>query len=272
MEIMLYWSPLFLEDKMKKLLSILLMVLVVGFCFADEALEVEENSNSVDLSVLETQNQLLQLLNENQLNQDSLNAIAATNEVIAEEHEAQKAEIEYNKTKNVIKRNLKNRPNSYLAIGFNVPLQLNTLDMESISNSFENLTNWGVSFHRIQFGTKWFSVKLDGAFNFIELNEKKEFSMSIMGYLGLSPFHNRYFYLGLYGGLGIDFISSYSCLDVAGCGVFNLNLSENVGIFVNVDAAYRVSGSWFNEETPDPGYKVAKMWKLTPSIGLSFKR
>ena len=44
MEIMLYWSPLFLEDKMKKLLSILLMVLVVGFCFADEALEVEENS------------------------------------------------------------------------------------------------------------------------------------------------------------------------------------------------------------------------------------
>ena len=77
---------------MKKLLSILLMVLVVGFCFADEALEVEENSNSVDVSVLDAQNQLLQLLNENQLNQDSLNAIAATNEVIAEEHEAKKEE------------------------------------------------------------------------------------------------------------------------------------------------------------------------------------
>ena len=78
---------------MKKILSVLLMILVVGFCFADE-IESEENTTTVDLSVLESQNQLLQLFSENQLNQDSLNAITAVNDALAKENEAQKAEIE----------------------------------------------------------------------------------------------------------------------------------------------------------------------------------
>ena len=230
---------------MKKLLSLLFMILVVGFCFADEALETEENSNSVDLSVLETQNQLLQLLNENQLNQDSLNAIAATNEAIAEKNEAQKAEIEYNKPHNVIKRNLKNREGKYIALGFNLPLQLENLDMDSISKSFEKLNNWGFGIHNIHFGSKWFSVKFDGAFNFIELNEQKEFSMSIMGYLGLSPFHNRYFYTGLYAGIGLDMVAGYSCFDVAVCVTFQISLTlyfgsgsfSSIQLLVNLYAA-----------------------------------
>ena len=72
---------------MKKILSVLLMILVVGFCFADE-IESEENTTTVDLSVLESQNQLLQLFSENQLNQDSLNAITAVNDALAKENEA----------------------------------------------------------------------------------------------------------------------------------------------------------------------------------------
>ena len=256
---------------MKKLLSLLFMILVVGFCFADEALEVEENSNSVDLSVLETQNQLLQLLNENQLNQDSLNAIAATNEVIAEEHEAKKEEMEYNKPQNVIKRNLKNKEGKYIGFGFNLPLQLENLDMDSISKSFEKLNNWGFGFHNIYFGSKWFSIKFEGSLNFIKINNQNELSISFMGYLGLSPFHNRYFYTGLYAGIGLDMIAGYSCFDVAGCGTFAYNITEKLGIFINVDVAYRVSKSWIDKNEPDPKYNVSDIWKVTPSLGLSFK-
>lgn len=256
---------------MKKILAVLLMILVVGVCFADE-IESEENTTTVDMSVLESQNQLLQLFSENQLNQDSLNAITAANEALAKENEAQKEEIEYNKTKNVIKRNLKNREGKFLAFTFNVPLQVKTLDMESISNSFKNLSNWGVSAHSINYGSKWFSVKTDISLGFIKLNEENEFSMSLMGYLGLSPFHNRYFSTGLYAGLGLDMYAGYSCFDLAGCGNFILYLSDSFGIYINLDAAYRVSGGWIDEENPDPGYDVTKLWKITPAIGLSFKK
>lgn len=256
---------------MKKLLSILLMVLVVGFCFADEALEVEENSQTVDMSVLEAQNQLLQLLNENQLDQDALSAIAAANEAITEEHETKKEEIEYNKPQNVLKRNLKNREGKYICFGVNLPLQLENLDMDSISKSFTKLNNWGIGIHNINFGTKWFSIKSDFSFNFIKINNQNEFSLSIMGYLGLSPFHNRYFYTGLYAGIGLDMVAGYSCFDVAGCGVFTYNMTENLGIFINIDAAYRMSQKWHDKNEPDPEYNVSHIWKVTPSIGLSYK-
>ena len=265
---------------MKKKLSILCFIFLITLTFAQETnSEQNETIEEFDISSImaESQNQLLQILDEEEQKNSLLDVIQSDSEIFAEENkeiaERAKREKEEAKPINQIKKKITNKPYTYGLYGVDLFFSTQNFDMDSFTQELNN-TLYGLSGQMIS-GVKFWSVKTGIVFDFdfTALEDDSFLVMTVPISFGFAPIHNDFFVLGLYGTYTFELFGNYLYHGIGGSTVLTLNLGKKWGIFANVDATYRFAENFFNDELPEPNIPSAllKTWKINPSIGISVK-
>ena len=213
---------------MKKLIFVFFVCLMVSFCFANTE---GSNSESIEDSVQDMQNQLLQALNNNSaldILEENAKIMTEKNEEIEKENKdaeiKEKEEAKKKKKEARKKRNENNYSTGYLGVGCNFS------------------TSESLGFHASYVGSRnFFTIKMNGDFN-----SSKCFFFSG----GLTPIHSDNAFLGLFATAGTDSERDGTLFGVS--GTFIWNFARVIGFYFNLDCI-----------------KYSYNWKLFPTLGLS---
>lgn len=230
---------------------IIIFILIFGsFCFLT-AQEKEDLELLQSLTEEENDSEFLDALQK----EDEI--IAAQNEIISQENEWIEQEKEKIKKK---KRQNKKGEGGYLGTGLNFPLNICT-------NNFQ--IPLGVSLFW-QGNREYIAFKFNCNFDFIKYSEEAVNFSSFLS-LGLSPIHNEFCFVGLYGTWGNDVIDNYSYFSYGVSGLLLFNFSKKWSAFINCDATYRNKGEYLDKEKNAP-YPPSfdNSWRVCPSIGICY--
>ena len=128
----------------------------------------------------------------------------------------------------------------------------------------------GISLHGVACYT-YVSLKGNIGWDFVKYAEETSVLFGATISAGLSPIHNDYWFIALYGTVGFEKIENYSYVSYGASGTVMVNVSDHLGIFINCDATYRATGDYKGDEEIAPYDPLfLKSWRVCPSIGISY--
>ncbi len=261
---------------MKKILSMLLICVLGTFCF----IYAEESDDSQPETDME--NQLLQAFGGEE-SDSTLDALQDSNDLITEEDESsaqekerierekeQEAKAKAQKKKEIRKKKSENKTMlGSIAVGANAPFTLNT--SSNHKDKYNTPIPAGISAYIIgNFNIVAFKTNCN--WDFIKAVEDDSVRFSWIASLGLTPIHNDYCFIGFYGTLGlIDKIEKYEYTSYGGSVNMLVNLSDNFGLLMNLDATYRGKAEYKGDEEIAPYVAhYLNTWRVCPSIGFFY--
>ena len=260
---------------MKNKLFILLVLIFSSFCFAEEN---DMQESQVDLE--QSHNQLLEIINEDLNNNDSLKILQENSEQYIQKNEEivqEKEEIEEAKRKiveekkKVRKEKRENKFYSYYTFAVDLPLTY----QKDVAFDFplNSPSPFGISIGMLSALQKW-SFKANINWDFYNLQENSLDVLSLILSAGRAPIHNDYLFLGYFFTLGLaENVGDYNYISIGGSGSVVYNFSKNWGLYLNLDAIYRISESFDGEKVTDPMLSsiLKDTWKINTSVGFSFR-
>ena len=259
---------------MKKTAFMIFVLVFTSFCF----LNAEENNDDLQsLQEINLESQLLQALGEEENDSSFLDALEDSNDLITDENESiiqEKERIEQEKEAEKIAKQderKKKRENKglseYFGLGANILLNP-YVDVEN--TEFDaNQMPMGISLHWLgNYGFVTGKASLN--WDFVKYTDK---NVSFVGCfsLGITPIHNDYCFIGFYGTVGAEEIEKYSYASYGGSVNLLFNFPNRFGIFLNLDATCRTSGTYKGDEEIPPYLPAyTGTWRVCPSIGITY--
>ena len=181
-------------------------------------------------------------------------------EKLKEEEKQQKAleRIEKLQSKNHI---------TFISLGVNAPFNISYEPDTTLNDTSFPL---GMSAHLVS-SYMYISGKGNVNCDFIKYSEKTSAVIGGTVSLGITPVHNSYWFIGLYGTFGFEKIENYSYPSYGGSVNMLFNFSNRFGIFMNVDATHRGKATYEGDEEIAPYDPLfLNSWRICPSIGFSY--
>lgn len=246
---------------------------VIFLCVLSSTVVANENDDSL-LSVDVSQSQILELLNEESVNMDSLKILQENSEqYIQKNEEINEAQQELEKKQKKIeeekvrekKQKRSNKPAYYLPFGLNTMSSYNNKTLYSI---YDTPIPIGMSFGVLNTLNSW-SFKCSFDFSFFKSLDKPGAAIALS--LGRAPIRNDYLFFGYYlTWIPNETLALYSYSSVGATGTLIINFSERFGFYINVDATYRYNEEFNNEKVTDISNSfVNNTWRVCPSVGFA---
>lgn len=244
---------------MKKILSILFVGILLSFCFVyAEEVSGEDALGTNPLDALQDFNKEIEEENEKILQEQ-------------EEEKRQKKRIKQEeKRQKAQERAEKLQPKNYItfvALGANAPFNISSNPDTTLNDTSFPM---GMSAHLV---SSYMYVSFKGTVNcdFIKYSKKTSAIIGTNLSLGLTPIHNDYWFIGLYGSFGFEKIEKYSYPSYGGSVNMLFNFSDRFGLFINCDATHRGTAEYNGDEEIAPYEPLfLNSWRICPSIGFSY--
>lgn len=127
----------------------------------------------------------------------------------------------------------------------------------------------GASLHLV-YAVSYLTLKGNINWDFITFSDKTSMIFGGSISLGLTPIHNEFLFLGIYGTAWFDKIEDYMYTSYGPSATVIFNLPKNFGVFLNCDFIYRTKekyqGNLANPDKP----RFLNSWRICPSIGISY--
>lgn len=198
-----------------------------------------------------------------------LDSFLDEDEMILEQNEKIVQEEKDSERDKLISKNRKkeNRVISgYICTGVNIPFNFDMTIEEKSGSTFP----FGISLHGIG-NQGYIAFKGNVNCDFIKYSKDSSVLFSCTLSLGLTPMHNEFCYIGLFGTFGIDEIDNYTYPSYGGSGTVIFNFAKRWGILINCDATCRQKGEYKGEKKIDPpAPHFVGSWRVCPSIGFTY--
>lgn len=251
---------------MKKIFFTFIFLFLTTFCFANTE-EYLITSDSFRTAYLALQDEIIMTLEVS--NSDTF--VASAIEDLSSASQSQRnAELEKNKQKEAVKKNkLKNKPYQFACFG--VSASISPINLELSSADFTNFA-FGLFYQPILVYNIWTFKGSVGGELFKNYQNEAIFSLYILGSLGISPLHNDYLYLAIYGTYCFETMNGYTYHSAGGSLTFGFKCSNIVFAIINLDATYRFTEN-FDTEYEDiiPMNSLYGTWRFAPSISIALK-
>ena len=238
------------------------IVLIVSSIFFTFSFFV--NAEEID----DSQSQLLEIFGDEAQKEadDSFDALEILQESNDEYVQKNEEIIQDTKKKNK-ERNRKNASlSSFIGAGYNIPFNLN-YDTAVKTSDFPS----GISAHYIT-SYMYISGKANLNWDFQKYTDNTAVISGATFSLGLTPIHNEYCFIGLYGTFGTDKINDYSYTAYGASATVIFNIAHNFGLLINCDATHRSLEKYNGTEDPAPyPPHFLNSWRICPSIGITYR-
>ena len=254
---------------MKRICAILIFLGIFCSAFSEEV----EDNQKVNNVMEESQNQLLNILNEDSGELEGLDILQENSEIFVMENEETAKKNEEARPINQIKKKMKNKPLWYVSLGADIPFTFKSIQENMFDKDNMEGFPFGIILQTITVVKLW-SFKGNVSFDFAKYaGYDYGFILSPMLSLGISPIHNDYLFLGLYGTVGGEVIGDYLFWSGGLSGSVVFNFTQKLGLFVNVDATYRFGETYSGDgNAPTNRVELKNTWRIVPSIGITFRK
>ena len=202
---------------------------------------------------------------------DLLDALQESNEILSQKNDSIIQENEKNELKKKWIINGKKQNKDFLtvaALAVNVPFNLNSEPSIVLNKTSFPL---GISANYV---TSYMYIAFKGTINydFIKYSEKNSTIFGVTFSFGITPIHNDYCFIGLYGTFCSEEIEKYDYTpSFGGSATALFSISNHLGIILNIDATYRGAAKYNGDEVIAPYEPIfLNSWRICPSIGVSY--
>lgn len=220
------------------------MIFVIAFC---------------SLSIIAAQKSQSSFLDEFQ---DEDEMILQQNEKDAQEKEENEKKQEKIKEKKKLNLELL----LYGAAAVNIPYNFTVDSKVDLPNKTFPI---GASLHFVSV-VNYLTLKGNINWDFITFSDKTSMIFGGSISLGLTPIHNEFMFLGIYGTAWFDKIEDYMYTSYGPSATVIFNLPKNFGVFLNCDFIYRTKEKYQGDLANPDKPRFLNSWRICPSIGISY--
>lgn len=187
--------------------------------------------------------------------------ISAQNDKYAQENEENER-----KQEKIKKKKLNLNLLLYGAAAANIPINFTVDSKIDLPNKTFPI---GVSLHFAS-AVSYLTLKGNINWDFITFSDKTSMIFGGSISLGLTPIHNEFLFLGIYGTAWFDKIEDYMYTSYGPSATVIFNLPKNFGVFLNCDFIYRTKEKYQGHLANPDKPRFLNSWRICPSVGISY--